>query len=393
MSIEDTETRLQLSGREIVLIGTAHVSRESVDQVERTIRNEAPDAVCVEIDSTRYRSMTEGQSWSSLNVYEVLKQRKGFLLMANLVLASFQRRLGMSLGTAPGEEMRRAVAVSEELGIPVVFADREIHLTLRRAWKKTGLWGKNKMLAALLSAVFTKEKLSAEEIEKLKEKSAVEDMMEELASYLPSVKEVLIDERDRYLAAKIFESKGTKIVAIIGAGHVRGIVERLKSLDAGTADPDVADIERVPSPSRFSKAIPWLIPAVVVGIIATGFLRSGWREGLEMVWLWVLVNGTLSALGALLALAHPLTIIVSFVAAPITSINPTIGVGIVSGLLEAVLRKPRVQDFESLLEDTASLKGFYRNRLTHILIVFFLSSLGSVAGTFIGIPWLTSLLA
>lgn len=391
--MSDTITRLNIDGREVVLIGTAHVSAESVDQVEQIIREELPDTVCVEIDRTRYRSMVEGQNWSSLNVYQVLKERKGFLLMANLVLASFQRRLGMNIGTAPGEEMRRAVSVSEELGIPFVFADREIHVTLRRAWKKTRFWGKNKMLAALLSSVFTKEKLSAEEIEKLKEKSAVEDMMEELADYLPSVKEVLIDERDQYLATRIFESKGDKVVAVIGAGHVSGIVAWLEKLESGDKEPDLAAIETIPPRTAFSKMIPWLIPVVVLGIIATGFLRSGWREGLEMLWLWVVVNGTLSAFGALLALAHPITIILSFVAAPITSMNPTIGVGIVTGLLEAVLRKPRVRDFESLHDDIASLKGFYRNRLTHILIVFILSSIGSAVGTFIGIPWLTSLLA
>jgi pheromone shutdown-related protein TraB len=313
--------------------------------------------------------------------------------MANLVLASFQRRLGMDLGTSPGEEMRRAVSVSEELGIPFVFADREIHVTLRRAWKKTRFWGKNKMLAALLSSVFTKEKLSPGEIEKLKEKSAVQDMMEELARYLPSVKEVLIDERDQYLATRIFESKGDKIVAVIGAGHVDGIVTWLQKLDSGGEPADLAAIESIPPPSPLSKLVPWLVPVVVLGIIATGFLRSGWQEGLEMLWLWVVVNGTLSAAGALLALAHPVTIVLSFVAAPITSINPTIGVGIVTGLLEAFLRKPRVRDFESLHDDIATFKGFYRNRLTHILIVFFLSSLGSAVGTFVGIPWLTSLLA
>ncbi len=393
MNVEDTITRLRLGGRDIVLIGTAHVSAESVDQVEQAIREERPDAVCVEVDKTRYRSMVEGQSWSSLNVYQVLKERKGFLLMANLVLASFQRRLGMNLGTAPGEEMRRAVSVSEELGIPYIFADREIHVTLRRAWKKTGFWGKNKMLAALLSSVFSKEKLTAEEIEKLKEKSVVQDMMEELADYLPSVKKVLIDERDQYLATRIFESKGNKIVAVIGAGHVHGIVDWLERLDSGNAESNLAEIETIPARSFFSKVLPWLIPLLVMGIIAIGFLRSGWRQGLEMLWLWALVNGSLSAAGSLLALAHPLTIALSFVAAPIAAINPTIGVGMFTGLLEAVLKKPRVQDFESLQDDVTSLKGFYRNRLTHIFVVFMLSSLGSVVGTFIGIPWLTSLLA
>jgi pheromone shutdown-related protein TraB len=393
MSSEETITRLSIGGRQFVLVGTAHVSRESVDEVEGIIRGEQPDTVCVEIDQSRYKSMVEGQSWSSLNIHQVLKERKGFLLIANLVLSSFQKRLGKDLGTSPGQEMKRAIEVSQELGIPFVFSDREIHVTLRRAWKKTGFWGKNKMLAALLSSIFTNEKLSADEIEKLKEKSAIQDMMEELAGYLPAAKAVLIDERDQYLATRIFESKGTKVIAVVGAGHVNGIVEWLENLGAGTQVSDLSAIEQVPPASRFAKIIPWLIPILVLGVLATGFLRSGWQEALSMLWLWVLVNGTLSAAGALLALAHPLTIVISFLAAPITSMNPTIGVGIVTGLLEAVLRKPRVRDFETLHDDITSIKGFYRNRFTHILVVFFLSSIGSAVGTFIGIPWLTSLLA
>lgn len=389
----DTVTRVRFNDREFVLVGTAHVSRESVDEVETIIGEEKPDTVCVEIDNTRYRSMVEGQNWSSLNIYQVLKDRKGFLLMANLVLSSFQRRLGKSLGVSPGEEMRRAIDVATELGIPYTFCDREIHVTLRRAWKRTSFWGKNKMLAALFSSIFTNEKLSKEEIEKLKGKSAIQDMMEELANYLPSVKEVLIDERDRYLATRIYESHGTRLLAVVGAGHINGVVSWLEKISTGGSSTDLTEIENIPPASKISRILPWIIPILVFGVIATGFLRSGWQEGLSMLWLWVLVNGTLSAAGALLALAHPVTIVASFLAAPITSMNPTIGVGIVTGLLEAVLRKPRVRDFESLHDDIVSVKGFYRNRFTHILVVFFLSSIGSAIGTFIGIPWLTSLLS
>ena len=299
----------------------------------------------------------------------------------------------MTLGVSPGEEMRKAIDVATEMGIPYAFCDREIHVTLRRAWKRTSFWGKNKMLAALLSSIFTNEKLSNDEIEKLKEKSAIQDMMEELAKYLPSVKEVLIDERDRYLATRIFESRGSKLLAVIGAGHMSGVIRWLERMAGGDFRRDLSEIESVPPASKISRILPWIIPLIVLAVIATGFLRSGWQEGLSMLWLWVLVNGTLSAAGALLALAHPITIVISFLAAPITSINPTIGVGIVTGLLEAVLRKPRVKDFETLHDDIVSVKGFYRNRFTHILVVFFLSSIGSAIGTFIGIPWLTSLLA
>ncbi len=382
-----------MGSREILLLGTAHVSRDSVADVERAIEEEAPDRLCIEIDSSRYESISEGQNWDRLNIYQVLKQKKGFLLLANLVLSSFQRRMGLDLGITPGAEMIRAIELARERDIPFSFCDREIQTTLRRAWRKTGLWGKNKMLAALLSSVFSKEKLSNEEIERLKNRSALEDMMAELAEYLPSVKEVLIDERDRYLATKIYQAEGRRILAVVGAGHVQGIVSWLESLEAGSVDDDLSPIDSVPPPTFVSKVLPWLVPLAVAGIIIAGFLRSGWQEGLSMLWLWVVVNGTLSAAGALLALAHPLTIIVSFLAAPITSMNPTIGVGFVSGFLEAVLRKPRVTDFKNLHTDIATLRGFYRNRLTHVLVVFFLSSIGSAVGTFIGIPWLTSLLA
>jgi len=408
-------TRLSFGQREILLLGTAHVSKTSVGDVEEAIATESPDHICIEIDSSRYESLQHGQNWERLNIYQVLRQKKGFLLLGNLVLASFQRRMGLDLGVAPGSEMIRAIELATEKNIPYSFCDREIQVTLRRAWRKTGLWGKNKMLAALLGSIFSKEKLSSEDIERLKSRNALEDMMAELADYLPAVKEVLIDERDRYLATKIHLAQGIRIFAVVGAGHLAGIVEWLRRLDAeaevdaahteqGGSNPstdvatvsvghDLDSISEVPPPSILSRVLPWLVPAAVATIVVAGFLRSGWQEGISMLWLWVLVNGSLSALGSLIALAHPVTIIVSFLAAPITSLNPTIGVGFVAGILEAVLRKPKVRDFEHLHDDIASVRGFYRNRLTHVLIVFLLSSVGSAIGTFVGIPWLTSLLA
>jgi pheromone shutdown-related protein TraB len=315
------------------------------------------------------------------------------MLLANLVLSAFQRRLGEDMGVKPGQEMQRAVEVARERGIPFSLCDRGIQVTLRRAWSMSGFWGKNKMLAALLGSVFTSEKLTSEQIEELKQKNALQSMLEELSEYLPSAKEVLIDERDRYLATRIFETTERKVLAVVGAGHVDGIVQWLHALHAGEVSADVQSIDRIPPPARVTRILPWLVPAAVLGLIVAGFFRSGWELTLSMLWMWVLVNGTLSAIGALVALAHPVTIIVSFLAAPITSMNPTIGVGIVAGLLEAVLRKPRVSDFEQLPQDIVTLKGFFRNRLTHVLLVFFFSTIGSAIGTFIGIPFLTSLLA
>jgi pheromone shutdown-related protein TraB len=386
--LSETTTRLQLGDRTIVLVGTAHVSRESVTEVESIIREEMPNRVCVEIDAQRYRAITQPNTWSSMNIYKIIKERKAFLLLGNLVLQAFQRRMGMDLGVKPGEEMRAAIRVSEELGIPFSFADREIQTTLRRAWAKSSLWGKNKLLAALLASVFSNEKLSEDEIEELKHKSELESMLEELADYLPAAKRVLIDERDQYLATKIFESEGEKVVAVVGAGHVPGIIRWLEALQQGERQSDLSGIDFVPPPGVIAKSAKWIIPALVAGLIIYGFVNSGWSGGLEALSRWILVNGTLSALGALAALAHPLTIAASFLAAPVTSMNPTIGVGIVTGLLEAIFRKPRVQDLEALPDDILSLKGFFTNRFTHILIVFFFSTIGSAVGTFVALPFL-----
>ncbi len=386
----ETLTRLKLGEREIILVGTAHVSRDSVEEVSRVIRSEQPGRVCVEIDAARYRTMTEGQSWASLNIGQVIRQKKSFLLLANLVLASFQRRMGAELGVQPGEEMKAAARTAEELGIPYSFADREVTITLRRAWAGSSLWNKNKMLAALLTSAVSREKLNEEEIERLKKRSALDDMMEELAGFLPSVKQVLIDERDRYLATRIFEAQEQKIVAVVGAGHVKGISAWLERLAEGKATLDITELDTVPEAGRIRKLVPWIIPAAIGALIIAGFFRGGWHGALSLLWKWIVANGGLAAIGSLLALSHPLTLLVAFVGAPIATLNPFIGIGMLTGVVEAFLRKPRVSDFENLSDDIQSLRGFYRNRVTHILLVFLLSSVGGMIGNFIALPYLVA---
>lgn len=392
----DTITRITVGtgddAREIILIGTAHVSKESAEEVSRVIMEEKPDNVCVEIDASRYKAMKSGSNWESLDIFKIIKEKKSFLMIANLALSSFQRKIGQSLDIKPGEEMKKAIETAESAGIPYTFADREIQTTLRRAWAKTGFWGKNKLLSALLGSIFIKEKISSEEIENLKKRSELDSMMEELADYLPTVKEVLIDERDQYLASNIFFTTGKKIAAVVGAGHVPGIIKWIEKFEGGEKK-DLAEINVVPQPSSISKVLPWIIPAIVAALIIAGFFLSGTEKSISMIMGWILINGSLSALGALIALAHPLTIVLAFVAAPITSMNPTIGVGLFTGLCEAFLRKPRVKDLENLHDDILTFKGFIRNRVTHILIVFVLSSIGSSIGTFIALPYLTSLLS
>jgi len=388
-----------LGAREFKLIGTAHVSKESIEEVKNIINNEKPDMVCVELDEGRYNAITQGNQWEKLNLSQVFREGKGFLVIVNLVLAGFQRRLGSGLGVKPGEEMKVAVETAKENGIPYSLCDREVHTTLRRAWAKCGLWSKAKLLSTLLASAFTTEKLSEQEIENMKNSNELDGMMGELANYLPGVKETLIDERDRYLASKIWtsspsvETGSKRIAAVIGAGHMKGIAVHLEKLSAGSESADVSELNVIPPSSVFSKIAKFIIPAAIVALVAAGFLRAGTATGFSMVLKWVLWNGSLAAIGACLALAHPLAILVSFLGAPITSLNPFIGVGILSGLVQITLLKPRVSDAQNIMEDANGLKGWYRNRITRALLVFFLSSLGSSIGTFVSIPAIAGLLA
>ncbi len=377
----DTVNRIKLEDKEIVLIGTAHISAESSLEVRRAIEEEEPDHVCIELDSGRYKTLEEGNNLKNMDLSKIFREGKGFLVMANLVLSSFQQKMGAELGTRSGDEMRAALDIAKERGISFSFDDRPIQTTLQRAWAKCNLWNKLKLLSVLISSAFSNEKISEEELEELKKSSAIENMMGELADFLPPVKEVLIDERDQYLATNIFQSKGTKVVAVIGAGHAPGLIGWLRKLAAGEVDGSLEEISEIPPKKAGAKILPWIIPVIIVALFVLGGLQG--MDTLKSMGLaWILGNGICAAVGSLLALARPQTILISFVAAPITSMNPTIGVGFVTGLLEYFFRKPKVKDLENLSKDAGSLKGWYRNRVTRVLLVFFLSSLGSSIGTF-----------
>ncbi|ULQ60911.1 TraB/GumN family protein [Brucepastera parasyntrophica] len=384
--MKQTVKRIPVDGREIILVGTAHISKESIDEVAEIIRTEHPDCVCVELDEGRLQSITNEKGWQELNITKVLKEGKGFLLLANLVLSSFQKRMGEGIGIKPGDEMKEAITIAKEEGIGTVMVDRPIQVTLQRAWAKNSFWGKSKLLAALVSSAFSNEEISAEEIENLKNQGAMDSMMNELADYLPTVKEVLIDERDRYLASHIWEAPGKKIVAVLGAGHLPGTESIITEIASGKMSSDTSDISTVPPKGIGSKIAGWIIPALIVALIVAGFFTGGAAASLKMFLNWILWNGSLAALGTVIALGHPLAVLTAFVGAPIATINPFIGVGLFSGLVQAWARKPRVIDMENLSSDITSVKGFYKNRITHVLLVFLLSSLGGAIGNFIAVP-------
>lgn len=387
-----TREEVNLAGRKIVLIGTAHVSKESIAEVKNEIESLKPDCVAVELDEKRYNSMMDPESWKNLDIVKVLKRREGFLMLANLVLSSFQKRMGKNVGVKPGDEMLAAINCAKENNILFTLVDRPIQVTLRRAWAKNSLWGKCKLLASMIASAFDNEEISEDEIEKLKSGNEMDSMMKELSEYLPSVKEVLIDERDRYLASHIWESEGNTIVAVLGAGHLPGVKAYLEKLANGIMISDTSDIETVSEKSIAGKVIGWGIPIVIVALIVAGFFMGGRTIGTQMIGSWILWNGCLSALGALVAFANPITVLVAFVGAPLTSLCPLVGVGLFTGIVQALICKPKVSDIESLQEDVSSLKGWYKNRVLKVLLVFFLTSLGSTIGIFVATGKIASLL-
>ena len=382
--MSQTQKKLELNGRTITLIGTAHVSKESIEEVENVIRKIKPDCACIELDEKRAEAIQNPDKYSQLDIIKVLKNHQGFLLLANLILASFQRRMGQNVGVKPGDEMLAAMKVAAELNIPSAMVDRPIQITLKRAWAKNSFWGKMKLLALLLSSAFSKEEVDPSEIENLKNNSEMDSMMNELSKDMPVIKEVLIDERDKYLASKIWEASGNNLVAVLGAGHLPGVMAHLEKLAAGSENSDVIEISQIPPKGIAGKLVMWAIPVCIIGLIVAGFVYGGAKAGAQMLTTWVLWNAVPAALLSLAAAAHPLTILVAFVGAPFTSLCPFIGIGFCTAFVQAIVCKPKVSDMENLQNDVTSVNGFYRNRILRILLIFILSSLGSSLGTFIG---------
>lgn len=372
--------RLRYKNKDVILIGTAHVSMQSADLVGESIEKERPDTVCVELCQSRYDSMTKKETWQDTDLLKVIKEKKAFLLLSNLMLSYFQKKIGKNLGIKPGEEIMRAIASAKAVGARIELADRNIRTTLSRTWHKMGLWTKIKLLAGLVTSAGELDALKEEDVEELKKKDVLELLLSEIGASFPEIKRTLIDERDAYLAHKIRTAPGEKIVAVVGAGHVPGVRVYWKE------PVDMGDLEKMPPKGKLSVILKWGIPALIVGLIVLGFFMAGTTAGRDMIKWWVLANAVLAGLGAAMALAHPLTVLSAVVASPITSLNPMIAAGWLAGLVEVFLGKPKVRDFENLPEDISSLKGFWRNKITRILLVVVLTNLGSSFGAFVAIP-------
>ena len=364
--------------KQILLIGTAHISQSSVDEVNDVIEQEKPDTVCIELCASRHQAMMGKDQWKNMDIFKVVREGKSFLLFANLIMTAFQKRLGSQLGVKPGAEMLAAAQASERVNSELLLADRDVKITLQRTWRGMPFWGRMKVLSQLLASLFIREEISKEEIEKLKESDALSEAMQMLADQSPDMKRILIDERDQFMAEKIRQAPGKRIVAVVGAGHVKGLTGELER------EHNLAELETLPPPGKLGIWLKWGIPTLIVGLIGYGFFAVDTDVSIEMIQRWFLINGTLSAIGTAIAFGHPITVATAFVAAPFTSLNPAVAAGWVAGLVEAFLRKPQVRDFENLADDITHLRGFWQNNITRILLVVMFANLGSAIGTFAG---------
>jgi pheromone shutdown-related protein TraB len=368
-------------------VGTAHLSWASTELVERVIGEEKPDTVCVELCTSRYDSLTQKKKWQETDLIKVIREKKSMLLFANLLLAHFQKRIGARLGIRPGEEILKAIQCAGAAGAQVHLVDRDIRTTLSRAWRRMGLKAKFKLLYQFIGSLVEAEEISEADIEEMKKKDVLEALLAEMGQTLPVVREVLIDERDQYLSHMIRNAPGKKIVAVIGAGHVPGVKAWWDK------EIDIESLRQMPPKGRYAGWFKWGFPALIVALFVLGFFTSGISTGADMITWWVIITGSLSGLGAAAAFAHPLTILSAALSAPLTTLHPLIAAGWVAGLVEALLGRPKVKDFESLLEDITSLKGFWRNKITRILLVVVFTNLGASIGTFVAIPLMIKLLA
>lgn len=379
-------THLQYQGKDIYLIGTAHISQRSVEEVQRVIRQLRPNTVCVELDEMRYETMLDGNRFRNLDIFQVIKQKKVLFLLSSLLLSSFQRRMGERLGVRPGAELLSAIETAGEVGAELLLADRNVQATLKRSWANLSFWDKVRLVGVMVGGFFATHEISEEQVEQLKERDTINEAMAEFARHMPRLQVPLIDERDRYLMSRIQEASGPTIVGVVGAAHVAGMVRYL-----GTSV-DRIELSTIPNPTLLSRAVKWIIPAVILSAFYFGW-REHQVEGLrQMLYAWIVPNALGAAVLAAVAGARPLTVLVAGVASPITSLNPTISAGLVAGLVEAWLRKPNVADCEGIYEAMQSLRAMYGNRFTRVLLVALGATLGSALGAWVGAAWVVKLL-
>ncbi|MDX8403177.1 MAG: TraB/GumN family protein [Mariprofundaceae bacterium] len=373
----------------ITVLGTAHISKASADKVRELLASEEFDAVAVELCAGRHEKMTKPDTLAELDLFAAIKQGKGTMIWANLAIGAFQQRMAEQVDIEPGAELKAAIEEADKAGYPISLIDRDIGVTMKRIYQNVRFRRRMILLTGLIQSVLSRQSISKEEIEQLKEGDILESAFSQFAKKDSELYRPLIDERDQYMALRLIQvtnhAEHHHIIAVVGAGHlsgIRGYLDQYCGYSDSELDSALGELKQLSEKKKIGKFIPWLITALILSGFAIGFSKNpslGW----ELVFNWVVINGGFASIGALIAAAHPLTILGAFIAAPITSLNPMIGAGVVTSALEIWLRKPRMKDFDSLRHDTAHFTGWWHNRISRTLLVFIFSSLGSAIGTYI----------
>jgi pheromone shutdown-related protein TraB len=383
-ALPDNVSHINLGDKDVYLVGTAHVSQESVADVRATIEQIKPDSVCVELCKSRYEAMTKKDIWAKMDIFKVIKEKKTLVLLTQLVMSSLYRRLGEKLGIQPGAEMLEAISIAQQQNAQLVLADRDVQITLKRVWGYLGFWNKLKLMMHLTAGIFESEQINAELVEKIKKQDQLEAVMAEFTEKFPEIKRRLIDERDIFLSQKIRQSGGQRVVAVVGAGHIEGIKRHIGQ------DEPIEHLLELPPKSRWTGVLQWGIPGVIIGILVYGFFSKGAAHSFGNIYIWILTTGLLSAIGAAAGLAHPLAILAAFLAAPITTLHPLLAAGWFAGLAQAWIKRPTVGDFENLPSAISTVKGFWTNPVIKILLIIALSNLGSMLGSWVAGVWIAA---
>lgn len=370
---------------EVTLLGTAHVSRQSAEDVRAALDAQDYDAVAVELCQPRYEHLSGEHDWRDLDLFQVIRSGRAGMVAAQLALSAYQKRLADQLDIEPGAEMRAAIEAANARRLPLWLIDRNIGITLKRLLRTVPGWQRWSLMSGMFSTFLTRTKVEEEDIERLKQGDLLENSFTEFAQQSPQLYQALVAERDRYMASRLREliagEKPARILVVIGAGHLDGLA---RQLGEAVRDPQTErrELETVPPAGRFMQLLPWLVVAIILLGFGIGFAR-GPELGWQLVTEWVLINGTLTAIGALVALAHPLTVITAFFAAPLTSLNPTIGAGMVTAAVQTAVSPPQMSDFDTVRDQITRLRGWWQNRVARILLVFVFCTLGSAAATYI----------
>nr|WP_199045182.1 TraB/GumN family protein [Dyella sp. ASV24] len=379
--------RVTRDGVEYVVLGTAHVSRTSVEAVEALLAHETFDAIAVELCDSRAQGMRDPDAFKQMDLFQVIRQGKAGMVAASLVLSSFQKRLAEQYGIEPGAEMKAGMDGADQRSIPLWLVDREVGTTLRRAWHSVGFWQRFGLMGGLIASVFERQDIEESEIEKLKQGDMLESAFSEFATNSAPLYRALIAERDAYMAARLREQasqagfgEGRRVLVVIGAGHLKGLCEQLRT-QQGDPTAEAATLAAAPPKARWPK---WVAIGLVLAVfVAIGFaFHRNAALGTAALRDWILYTGGFSAIGAIIAGAHPLSVIAAFIAGPIKPFRPGIPSGGISAMVEAWVRRPRVADFEALRDDIGDWRGWWRNRVARTLLNFFLVCFGTIIGEY-----------